>query len=408
MWSSKRTLPGRAKVCQARHRMIFMKRIIMFGGGSGSRDITMALCRAGDALTRVVPAWDSGGSSKALREALGILAMGDIRQALMTMAHGEGRVGSVVRFFNARMSDTASQPDLQAEFDFYLSGTHPLLGMMAPGIRDAVLNYLRVFRSKIGNDFNYRRGSIGNFVLTGAYFAHGRDINTAIGVFRKLCGINGHVWPATTDDRVELRADLRDGSQVRGQDSVTALPPAQARIGIQRVHLTQTNAAPGLHHCPMANPAVLEAIGTADAIVFGPGSFYTSTMAHLAVNGITQAISATAPHVPKILIGNILECPETTGRTLAELQQDFALCSGSNVLTHLIVNQGWVPFERVLKGFRYLPQGCIRSAPDVAPQIIADDFEDPWNRGKHDASKIATTLAAIVESTQRPPRPPKH
>ncbi len=63
-----------------------MKRIVMFGGGSGSRDITMSLCRQRDDITRVVPAWDSGGSSKALRERLGILAMGDIRQALMTLA----------------------------------------------------------------------------------------------------------------------------------------------------------------------------------------------------------------------------------------------------------------------------------------------------------------------------------
>ena len=110
-----------------------MKRIVMFGGGSGSRDITMALCRQRYEVTRVVPAWDSGGSSRALRAALGILAMGDIRQALMTMAHGEGRVSSVVRFFNARLSETSSQPDLLAEFDFYVSGAHPLLATMEPG-----------------------------------------------------------------------------------------------------------------------------------------------------------------------------------------------------------------------------------------------------------------------------------
>ena len=376
--------------------MNFMKRIIMFGGGSGSRDITMALCRAGYALTRVVPAWDSGGSSKALRQKLGILAMGDIRQALMTLAHGEHRVGSVVRFFNARMSDTDHQADLQAEFAFYASGCHPLLATMAPGIRDAILDYLRVFQASTGDGFNFRRGSIGNFVLTGAYLAHGRNINTAIGLFRQLCGIDGHVWPSTTDDGVELCAVLRDGSQVQGQDQVTALPAELAQIGIRCVYLTRSGHALDLDRRPLANPAVLEAIGAADAILYGPGSFYTSTMAHLSVNGITQAITATAHKVPKILIGNILECPETTGRTLAELQHDFVLASGANGLTHLIVNQGWVPFERVLKGFRYLPPGVITATPGCAPQMVTDDFEDPWSRGKHDAAKIAATLATLL------------
>ena len=66
-----------------------MNRIVMFGGGSGSRDITIALSQAGWDVTRIVPAWDSGGSSKALRESLGILAMGDIRQALMTLTAPE-------------------------------------------------------------------------------------------------------------------------------------------------------------------------------------------------------------------------------------------------------------------------------------------------------------------------------
>jgi 2-phospho-L-lactate transferase/gluconeogenesis factor (CofD/UPF0052 family) len=126
-----------------------MKHIVMFGGGSGSRGITLALCREQFDVTRVVPAWDSGGSSKALRQALCILAVGDIRQALMTMAHGEQKVSSVVRFFNARLSEAANPTDLRAEFDFYASGAHPLLASMAPDIHAAVLNYLRVFRSHI-------------------------------------------------------------------------------------------------------------------------------------------------------------------------------------------------------------------------------------------------------------------
>lgn len=369
-----------------------MKRIVMFGGGSGSRGITLALCRERYEVTRVVPAWDSGGSSKALREALGILAMGDIRQALMTLAHGEQRVSSVVRYFNTRLSEAANPPELRAEFDFYASGAHPLLESMAPDIHTAVLAYLRVFQSRMGDTFDFRRGSIGNFALAGAYFAHDRNINTAICMFRKLCAIHGHVWPSTTHNTVELCAELRDGRLVRGQDQVTALNAECAQVGIRRVYLTPTGAGTR----PEANPAVLEALRTADAILFGPGSFYTSTLAHLSVHGIPQAIADTSPKVPKVLIGNILECPETTGRTLSELMQAFTLDGGPSLLTHVLANQGWVPFDRVVKGFRYLPLGNTAPSIGSAPCVMADDFEDPWSRGKHDAQKVVTRLGDLL------------
>lgn len=376
-----------------------MKRIVMFGGGSGSRDITMALCRQRDDITRVVPAWDSGGSSKALRERLGILAMGDIRQALMTLAHGENRVSSVVRFFNARLSEAADPADLLAEFDFYASGAHPLLVTMTPDIRDAVLDCLQVFRDHVGADFDWRRGSIGNFVLTGAYLAHGRDINAAIAIFRQLCGIEAQVWPSTTADAVALHAQLRDGSVVHGQDRVTALAPAQARLGIGHVQLALAGDHTG-GALPPANPAVLKAIAGADLLVFGPGSFFTSTLAHFAVQGIAQAVAATSPGVPKVLVGNILECPETTGRSLAELVRAFEQAAGPEVLTHVLANRSWVPFARVVTGFRYLAEGLL--APAVPVKVLFDDYEDPWRRGKHDADKVVATLGALLAAHDHP------
>ena len=375
-----------------------MKHIVMFGGGSGSRGITLALCREQFDVTRVVPAWESGGSSKALRQALGILAVGDIRQALMTLAHGEQKVSSVVRFFNARLSEAANPTDLRAEFDFYASGAHPLLASMAPDIHAAVLNYLRVFRSRIDDAFDFCRGSIGNFALTGAYFAHDRNINTAVCALRKLCAIRGHVWPSTTLNTVGLCAELRDGRWVHGQDQITALNTECAQVGIKRVFLTPQNAG----ECPAANPAVLDAVRTADAIVFGPGSFYTSTVAHLCVSGIAQAIAATSPTVPKILIGNILECPETTGQTLSGLAQALAPDGQPGLLTHVLANQGGVPFERVVEGFRYLPLGDTVSSNRSTPHVIADDFEDPWSRGRHDAHKVVTSLGELLAQTTGP------
>lgn len=373
-----------------------MNRIVMFGGGSGSRDITIALSQAGWDVTRIVPAWDSGGSSKALRESLGILAMGDIRQALMTLAHGEGRLSNVVRYFNARLSENPDRAALRAEFEFYVRGAHPLLRTLPPEVRRAIVDYLGVFESCIGPDFDLCRGSIGNFVLTGAYLAHQRDINRAILVFRSLCGIGGHVWPSTTDDEVELVADLRDGAQVRRQDHVTRLAGKQARIGIERVRLYGERG-----RAPQANPAALDAIARADVIAFGPGSFFTSTLGHLAVDGIARALAAV-PEVPKVFIANILQCPETVDRSAADLLDAFDAGGGAGLLSHALVNRGWVPFERMANGQRYLPEGDTLVQQAERLHLLLDDFEDPWQRGRHDAQKVEMTLGHIADPASEP------
>ena len=56
--------------------------IVLFSGGSACRNINIALSRMSARLTRIVPAWDSGGSSKVLREAFDMLPVGDVRQGL--------------------------------------------------------------------------------------------------------------------------------------------------------------------------------------------------------------------------------------------------------------------------------------------------------------------------------------
>src|SRR5690606_38644171 len=215
---------------------------------------------------------------------LGVLAVGDIRQALMTMAHGEGRAGDVVKVCNARLTSGA-EADARTEFSLYAEGRHPLLERMEPGLRGAILNYLRTFRAAIGADFDFRNGSIGNFILTGAHLAHNSDINTAIFVFRKLCDVTGHVWPSTAADGVALSAVLNDGSRVEGQHRVTGLDDGQSRTGIREVSLTAAGGG------VPANEAVIESLESADAIVFGPGSFFTSVLPHFLVEGVVPAIA---------------------------------------------------------------------------------------------------------------------
>lgn len=370
----------------------------MFSGGSACRSINLALSRRPVHLTRVVPSWDSGGSSKILREQFdNFLSIGDIRQALMTMAHGEGCAGEVVKICNSRISDNLGRDEAANEFAYFAEGRHPMLLEMEPGLRGAILNYLQTFGARIDAGFDFRNGSIGNFILTGAYLAHNNDINTAIFVFRKLCGIEGSVWPSSVQNGVDLSAVLGNGKVVNKQHRVTALDRADSESGIAGISLVAMDGRD-----VRANEAVLEAIELADAIVFGPGSFFSSILPHLLVGGVVDAVERNRGAL-KVFVGNILQCRETFSLSLADTVARFDESWRQNGgivgagLTHVLANRELFPFEKTVGSFAYLGNGDLAGQSETLGfQPIVGEFEDAWNRGTHDGEAVAEVLTGLI------------
>lgn len=378
-------------------------RIVLFSGGTACRSTNIALSHRGAALTRIVPAWDSGGSSRTIRETFRMLPVGDIRQALMTMAHGEGKAGDVVKIFNARLSGALGQAEASAEFRFFAGGDHPLLQRMDEARSDTILHYLDVFGRAIPPSFDFGNGSIGNFILTGAYLAHDKDINAAILEFRRLLGINGHVWPSSVQPDVELSARLGSGHEVYGQHVVTSLDAEESALGISDIALTAKDSGGAVR----ANPLILGAIAHTDAVVFGPGSFYSSILPHLLVQGVPQALAANRS-AKRIFIGNILECPETLDSNLADLIGVFLdryRLAGDDppFLTHILANRELFPFAKTVGRFRYLREGRIEAlGQEAGAEVILSEFEDAWNRGQHDGEEVASTILRIIAGDSQP------
>lgn len=364
-------------------------KIVLFSGGTACRAINISLAERGYRLARIVPAWDSGGSSKELRERFGMLPIGDVRQALMTMAHGEGHASDVVKIFNARLSDSGTAEELNAEFEWFASGRHPLIKGMESALGKAILNYLVLFRANAPDDFDLRNGSIGNFVLTGAYLAHDRNINRAIAVFRKLCAIEGHVWPASVDDGVQEQALLGNGKKLARQHLITKMDADDSAAGIAQISISTGSGGD-----VAANARALAEIADADMIVFGPGSFYTSIFPHVLVDGVVEAVSANQ-HAARIFVGNILECVETSGATLGGLLDVFS--SKLPSLTHVLANRELFPFEKKVGKFPYLRPGALQDVCDrIGAVNLTGDFEDAWTRGQHDGERVADSLAGIL------------
>jgi uncharacterized cofD-like protein len=100
------------------------------------------------------------------------------------------------------------------------------------------------------------------------------------------------VWPVSVE-RASLCVDYSDGASARGESDVDA---GQSRgQQIQRLWLEPEAAI---------HPNVADAIRKFDAVIIGPGSFFTSLMPPLLVRGVKEALASVEG--PVILIANLL------------------------------------------------------------------------------------------------------
>ncbi|MGH7737850.1 MAG: gluconeogenesis factor YvcK family protein [Candidatus Tyrphobacter sp.] len=204
-------------------------KIVAVGGGTGLSTLLRGLKRRTSNLTAVVTVTDDGGSSGRLREELGILPPGDVRNCLVALADDEALVTDL---FNYRFDEGEG-----------LSGH-----------------------------------SFGNIFLAAMTEVLG-DFDKAIRESSRVLNIVGRVLPSTLG-KVRICAEMEDGSIVNGESQIPL-----AGKPIARVFLEPASVAP--------LDQVLAAIRDADAIVLGPGSLYTSILPNLLVDGIAKAIAAS-------------------------------------------------------------------------------------------------------------------
>src|SRR6266699_3508691 len=96
---------------------------------------------------------------------------------------------------------------------------------------------------------------------------------------RALLGCRGRVWPVSVQS-ASVCAEYGDGSLTRGEVEVDA-GQSSGRF-VQRIWLEPPVAI---------HPAVAKAIAEFDAVIIGPGSFYTSLMPIFLVRGVSEALA---------------------------------------------------------------------------------------------------------------------
>ena len=181
------------------------------------------------------------------------------------------------------------------------------LGVPAPGDLRMALTTLaqrRRLAELVGYRFDrgeLRGHSLGNLMLVALLDQHDGDLVAALDELGFHLGVAGRVLPCTPSS-VTLEAHTATG-EVHGQAAIAET------TRLERVWLDP----PG----PPVTPAAAEAISTAEVVVLGPGSLYTSLLPNLLVPGLARALAASEATV--VLVANLRQQPgETEGMDLVD------------------------------------------------------------------------------------------
>lgn len=226
-------------------------KVVALGGGHGQATLLRGLKSHTSNLTAIVSVADDGGSSGRLRQSLGILPPGDIRNCLAALSSDEAML---TQLFQYRFTNESGL------------GGHSFGNLFISALAD----------------------------ITGSF-------EEAVAESGRVLGVQGRVLPATLHN-VRLVADVELPNQV-GQVRVegeSSIPEVAGKV--RRLWLEPNS--------PFAFPPAIRAILAADLIVIGPGSLYTSILPNLLVPDLMEAIRAS--RALKIFVVNIAGQPGET------------------------------------------------------------------------------------------------
>lgn len=327
-------------------------KILFFSGGTALRALSAELNQYTTNSVHLITPFDSGGSSYHLREAFGMLAVGDFRNRLMALAdqafHGSPRM---LELFSHRLPVEMEQDQLADILEAMIRGEHPLVASVPGPMRRLVRSHLRIFYEHMPSGFDLRGANIGNLVLVGGYLNHDRDLDPVLFLFGKLAEVRGVVRPVSTEN-LHLGAELEDGEVIIGQHKITDRKFCEKKAKVKKLFLNRD-----LHTCEpvraQLEEKISDQIGRVNLICYPFGSFYTSVLACLLPHGVREAIAAN--DCPKVYTPNFSGDVEQRGLTiyeevlkLAEVL-DCRLQEVTSILDFVILDQDDSTYDRAIE-----------------------------------------------------------
>ena len=310
-------------------------KVVALGGGHGLHASLSALRHVVRDLTAVVTVADNGGSSGRLRGEFGVLPPGDLRMALAALC----------------------------------------------GDDDWGRTWEKVVQHRFAGDGEMRGHVVGNLLIVSLWELLGDHVQ-ALDWMGRLLGASGRVLPMALtpmDITATVRgldpADPAARSTVRGQVAV-----ATTEGEIVAVQLDPAD--------PAACPEAVAAVGDADWVVFGPGSWFTSVIPHLMVPDLRRAIGETNAGIVVVL--NLEEQAGETGGFAPEDHLAALLEHAPELKVHtVLVDRGSVSdvdqLEQAVASYgAHLVVGDVAlgdGTPRHDPVKLADAYDGIFTRG---------------------------
>ena len=319
-----------------------MKRVVVIGGGTGNFVILKGLKKFPVHLSAIVSMADSGGSTGILRDELGVLPPGDVRQCLVALSNS----------------------------------THLMRSLM---------NY-RFENGGLGGH------SFGNLLLSALEKVTG-SFEKAVEEAGKILFIKGKVIPVTTN-QVHLKMVLKNRKILQGEGEIYL--SEEIDQGYESIFLEPY---------PKVNPRVLEAIKVADLIVIGPGGLFTSIIPNLLVEGVSRAIrEADAKKVYIVNLMNRIG--QTNGFGVRNYLEALIEFLGEDVIDNILVNSAKPSKSLIesyaIEGD--LVQNDLNDPRVIEADLLGTlgevSKQDLMKRSliRHDSKKLARELMKIVDN----------
>ncbi len=322
------------------------KTVTVIGGGTGTFIVLSDLKKYPLDLGVIVNMMDSGGSTGRLRDQLGVLPPGDLRQCLVALSEVS---------------------DFWRKLFLYRFETGDLKGH----------NFGNIFLSALEK-------------VSGSY-------DEVLGAAEHILNLKGEVIPVTYE-KTHVCAEYENGTQINGEDSIDENRQEKSRI--KSIFLLPPVCA---------NQKALSRIAKSDYLIAGPGDLYTSIIPIFLVDGVKKAVQESSAKIIYVM-NLMTKSGQTTCYTAMDHVNDFSRYAGrlpdvivmntteipQNILEWYkshdetpIVND--LDEER-LSGTRIVVGDLINEIP------FSQHAADEKNRAvlRHDGKKLAEILHSII------------
>jgi 2-phospho-L-lactate transferase/gluconeogenesis factor (CofD/UPF0052 family) len=382
-------------------------RITLFSGGRGTASIARTLNATPNvALTCMINGYDDGQSTGLVRSlAPDMLGPSDFRKAFANLLQVEGPGGKAI----SKLLEARFDYRHKTEYDYLRHAHKDLIESMSYRQGECVRQWWSRGVELMGS-VKLDGVAVGNVLFLGAFDNCGRNFNHALDSWNSVFCTQSQILNVTDGKSLYLCALLEDGEVLPDEASIVADRQSTAAIlktfllerpmsrreldslvgkslEQKSKHLAQLSVAPEPSSC------AIEAIASADLIVFGPGTQHSSLLPSYLTRKIGDAIGTAA--ATKVLISNLSEdfdapqadIPRMIEAVVMALNTNAeSIWSAKDLIDLVMVNwsEGASPWG--------LPRGDLTCGPTIWP--------GPWSidGAKHDGKRVTGGLITVAGS----------